>query len=185
MQKNIEDLRDVAALRDANARLLSIIEEKDKELKERKNLNFVQMYKDEIKQLRGLVNLNATAFEILLILVEIMDKENAILISYSAMMQITKKSRQTCSKAIGDLQKSNFIKVIRSGSSNVYMINSNVFWTSDNQSKNKTATFNAKVFVTQEEQGENWKDVKTKKIKVTTLNGKKTLTETEKGEENE
>lgn len=181
MQKNIEDLRDVAALRDANARLLSIIEEKDKELKERKNLNFVQMYKDEIKQLRGLVNLNATAFEILLILVEIMDKENAILISYSAMMQITKKSRQTCSKAIGDLQKSNFIKVIRSGSSNIYMINSNVFWTSDNQSKNKTATFNAKVFVTQEEQGENWNDIKTKKIKVTTLNGKKTITE--KGEE--
>lgn len=185
MQQNIDDLRDVAALRDANARLLTIIEEKDKELKERKNSNFVQMYKDEIKQLRGLVNLNATAFEILLILVEIMDKENAILISYSAMMQITKKSRQTCSKAIGDLQDSNFIKVIKSGSSNVYMINSNVFWTSDNQSKNKTATFSAKVFVTQDEQGENWNDVKTKKIKVTTLNGKKTLTETEKGEENE
>ena len=76
------------------------------------------MYKENIKQLRGLVNLNATAFEILLILVELMDKENAILISYSAMMQITKKSRQTCSKAVGDLQDSNFIKVIKSGSSN-------------------------------------------------------------------
>ena len=185
MQNHIEDQRNLEELRNANARLLTIIEEKDNELKERKNLNFVQMYKENIKQLRGLVNLNATAFEILLILVELMDKENAILISYSAMMQITKKSRQTCSKAIGDLQDSNFIKVIKSGSSNVYMINSNVFWTSDNQSKNKTATFSAKVFVTQDEQGENWNDVKTKKIKVTTLNGKKTLTETEKGEENE
>ena len=94
MQNHIEDQRNLEELRNANARLLTIIEEKDNELKERKNLNFVQMYKENIKQLRGLVNLNATAFEILLILVELMDKENAILISYSAMMQITKKTRE-------------------------------------------------------------------------------------------
>ena len=40
-----EDVRDLQSLRDANARLLSLLEEKDKELNQKKNLDFVQLYK--------------------------------------------------------------------------------------------------------------------------------------------
>jgi hypothetical protein len=164
-----EDVRDLQSLRDANARLLSLLEEKDKELNQKKNLDFVQLYKKELKQLRGLVKLNPTAAQILLVFVEKMNKQNAVIMSYKTLEQITKKKRNTCSKAIKDLKESNFINVIKVGNANAYVINSNVFWSTDNSSKEKFSMFTATVVACgsdQDDDFEDWSNVKLKQIPI-------------------
>lgn len=164
-----EDIRNIEELRNANARLLSLLEEKDKELSQKKNLDFVQLYKKELKQLRGLVKLNPTAAQILLMFVEKMNKQNAVIMSFKTLEQITKKTRQTCSKAVKDLRDANFISVVKVGSANAYIVNSNVFWSTDNTSKEKFAIFTATVVACGSEQDkdfEDWSNVKLKKIPI-------------------
>lgn len=154
---------------DRNARLLTLAEQKEKEIFERKNLNFVQLYKTELKNLRALVRLNPTAAQILFVLVEKMNKQNAVVMSFKTLEQITKRTRQTCSKAIKDLKAANFINVIKVGSVNAYVVNSNVFWATDNQSKEKFAMFTATVVACGSEQDqdfEDWSNVKLKSIPI-------------------
>lgn len=165
----MEDIRSLEDLRNANARLLSMLEEKDRELKQKKNLDFVQLYKKELKQLRSLVKLNPTAAQILLVFVEKMNKQNAVIMSYKTLEQITKKTRQTCSKAVKDLRASNFINIIKVGSANAYVVNSNVFWSTDNSIKEKFSIFTATVVACGSDQDadfEDWSGVELKKIPI-------------------
>ena len=164
-----EALKEIETLRNANARLLSLLEEKDAEDFKKKNFDFVQLYKKELKQLRALVKLNPTAAQILLIFVEKMNKQNAIIMSFKTMEKITKKTRQTCSKAVRDLREAKFINIIKVGTANAYVVNSNVFWSTDNAIKDKFALFTATVVACGEEQDddfEDWKDIKLKKIPI-------------------
>lgn len=181
-----EDTRDIETLRDANARLLSLLEEKDRELNQKKNLDFVQLYKKELKQLRSLVKLNPTAAQILLVFVEKMNKQNAVIMSYKTLEKITKKTRQTCSKAVKDLRESKFINVIKVGSANAYVVNSNVFWTTDNAIKEKFAIFTATVVACgadQDSDFEDWSNVKLKQIPII-YPGEQMSIINEEGEEN-
>lgn len=162
-------LSELQFLRDQNARLLSTLESQSKEEIQRKNLNFVQLYKNEIKSFRSLVILNRTAAQILLIFVEKMNKQNAIIMSYKTLGQITRKTRQTCSTAIKVLREQNFINIVKVGSANAYVINSNVFWSTDNVIKEKFAIFTATVYASaseQDEDYENWSNVKLKQIPI-------------------
>ena len=182
-----EDTRSVDELRNANARLLSLLEEKDKELSQKKNLDFVQLYKKELKQLRSLVKLNPTAAQILLVFVEKMNKQNAVIMSYKTLEQITKKKRNTCSKAIKDLREAKFINIIKVGNANAYVVNSNVFWSTDNQIKEKFAIFTATVVACgadQDEDFEDWSNVKLKKIPIIYPGEQLSLINSE-GDENE
>ena len=160
---------EIARLRDSNARLLTMIEERDAEKNQKKNIDFVQLYKKELKQLRGLVKLNPTAAQILLVFVEKMNKQNAVIMSYKTLEQITKKKRNTCSKAIKDLREAKFINIIKVGNANAYIVNSNVFWSTDNQTKEKYAIFSATVVACgadQDEDFEDWSNVKLKQIPI-------------------
>ena len=164
-----EDTRSVDELRNANARLLSLLEQKDKELSQKKNLDFVQLYKKELKQLRSLVKLNPTAAQILLVFVEKMNKQNAVIMSYKTLEQITKKTRNTCSKAIKDLREAKFINIIKVGNANAYVVNSNVFWSTDNAIKEKFSIFTATVVACgadQDSDFEDWSNVKLKQIPI-------------------
>lgn len=165
----MEDTRSTEELRNANARLLSLLEEKDKEINQKKNLDFVQLYKKELKQLRGLVRLNPTAAQILFLFVEKMNKQNAIIMSFKTLEQITKKKRNTCSKAVKDLREANFINIIKIGNANAYVVNSNVFWSTDNAIKEKFAIFTATVVACgsdQDEDFEDWSNIKLKQIPI-------------------
>ena len=169
MQITEEDYRGINELRDANARLLSLLEEKDRELNQKKNIDFVQLYKKELKQLRSLVKLNPTAAQILLVFVEKMNKQNAVIMSYKTLEQITKKTRQTCSKAVKDLRESKFINIIKIGNANAYVVNSNVFWSTDNAIKEKFSMFTATVVACGSDQDpdfEDWSNVKLKQIPI-------------------
>lgn len=169
MEDTNNDIRDIQSLRDANARLLTMLEEKDRELNQKKNLDFVQLYKKELRQLRSLVKLNPTAAQILFVFVEKMNKQNAVIMSYKTLEQITKRTRQTCSKAVRDLREAKFINIIKVGNANAYVVNSNVFWSTDNATKEKMAIFSATVVALgseQEKDFEDWSNVKLKQIPI-------------------
>ena len=165
----MEDTRSREELINANARLLTLLEETTREVNQKKNLDFVQLYKKELKQLRGLVKLNPTAAQILLVFVEKMNKQNAVIMSFKTLEQITKKTRQTCSKAVKDLREANFINIIKVGNANAYVVNSNVFWSTDNQIKEKFAIFTATVVACgadQDDDFEDWSGVELKQIPI-------------------
>lgn len=165
----MEDTRSTEELRNANARLLALLEEKEKEINQKKNIDFVQLYKKELKQLRGLVRLNPTAAQLLFLFVEKMNKQNAVLMSYKTLEQITKKTRQTCSKAVKDLREANFINIVKIGNVNAYVVNSNVFWSTDNAIKEKFAMFTATVVACGADQDvdfEDWSNIKLKQIPI-------------------
>lgn len=180
----MEDIRSREELIEANARLLNLLEETNREANQKKNLDFVQLYKKELRQLRGLVKLNPTAAQILLVFVEKMNKQNAVIMSFKTLEQITKKTRQTCSKAVKDLREAKFINIIKVGNANAYVVNSNVFWSTDNQIKEKFAIFTATVVACGAEQDddfEDWSNVKLKQIPIIFPGEKLTIL----GEDNE
>lgn len=165
----MNDTRTRDELLEANARLLTLLEQKEQEDFKKKNFDFVQLYRPELKQLRSLLRLNPTAAQILFVFVEKMNKQNAVVMSYKTLEKITKKTRQTCSKAIKDLRESKFINVVKVGNVNAYVVNSNVFWSTDNSIKEKFAMFSATVVASSSEQDEDfedWSDVKLKQIPI-------------------
>jgi Fe2+ or Zn2+ uptake regulation protein len=155
--------------------LLQMNENLDNQLKKiksedikNKNHNFIQLYKSELFNLRALNNISPTALSLLFILIEKMNKQNALVISQKTLQQITQKSRTTIYRAIKTLIDNSFIEKLNVGSANAYVINSNVFWQDNAGIKGKFAIFTATVITSDSEQEqeyqENWNDVKLQKL---------------------
>lgn len=138
----IEDLqRELRKYKDLNNNLMDHIQEREQEEKTKKNLNFVQLYKQHLMDLRRLTNKDSNALSILLIMVEKMNKQNALIISQKNLEKITGKSRTTVHRAIKVLREEQFIEVIKVGTANAYVVNANVFWQDDHSKKNKVCNF--------------------------------------------
>jgi hypothetical protein len=152
--------------REHNNRMHSLLEEREREARSKNNHNFIQLYRNQAKELRRLGQKSGLALNLLLLFGEKMNRQNAIMISYKALQEITGKSRQSLSNAIRILQNEKFLKIIKVGTSNAYIINSEVFWTSHANLKSKLSVFNATVIATESEQEpgwvENWDKVKLK-----------------------
>lgn len=155
--------------------LLQMNENLDNQLKKiksedraNKNKNFIQLYKNQLFSLRALNSISPTALSVLFILIEKMNKQNALVISQKTLQQITKKSRTTIYRAIKTLEDNAFIEKLNVGSANAYVINSNVFWQDNAGVKGKFAIFTATVIASDSEQEqeyrENWDDVKLQKL---------------------
>lgn len=96
-----------------------------------KNGNFVQFNRDYMKNIGQISKYGGqTALELFMFICEHMDGYNSLMASYQVFMDYTGKSRVTCSKAINWLLEQGFLDVLKSGTSNVYIINQNVAWTS-------------------------------------------------------
>lgn len=160
----------IKQLKKRNKLLEKIVLRERQESEERRNQQFVQLYKEPLRELRKLAQEDKNALTVLLILVEKMNKRNAIIISQTNLMKITGKSRRSISSAIKALKKHSFINIIKSGAANIYIVNSNVFWQSDNKTKQKFSIFDATVYATLDEQEkdyqENWEGVKLKSVPV-------------------
>lgn len=161
---------ELAKYKSLNNNLLDHIQEKEQEEKVKKNLNFVQLYKQHLMDLRRLTNRDSNALSILLIMVEKMNKQNALVISQKNLEKITGKSRTTVHRAIKVLREENFIEVIKIGTANAYVVNANVFWQDDHSKKSKFAIFDATVVASLDEQDkqyqENWKGIKLKSVPI-------------------
>lgn len=164
-----ELLERVNNLQNLNNNLTNQLLEKEIEFRKKANKDFVQLYKKELIQLRALAEKDPNALSVLFILVEKMNKQNAIVVSQKALMQWTEKSRTTIHNAIKALEETKFVQIVKIGTSNAYVVNSTVFWQSDALTKERTTTFSAQVVAIESEQDEGfieqWKDVKLEDLK--------------------
>lgn len=135
-------------------RLLEMQEEneavEDNRKREDKNANFVQLYRDNMPEMRWLLTNHAFASSLLFFILEHMDNRNALACSYSVFEDYFEKSRMTIYRAIKLLQENGFIDVLKMGTSNVYLVNADLAWTDSNTTK-KYAKYDGKILVSKKE----------------------------------
>ena len=91
---------------------------------------FYQVNKDHSSDMQWLLDKNPQAFKILLFLLEHMDKLNAVMCSYQVIQEALNIGRTTASTAIKLLKEHGFLYVYKSGTSNVYVVNNDLAWSS-------------------------------------------------------
>lgn len=145
-------------------------EQKNK--REYKNSPFkrwTQLNNEHTKELMQLALKYPKAHAILYFLVDQMDEYNAVICSTKVLEEILNVSRQTISKNIRILKEHGFIVILKSGSSNVYVINDKVYWKSWSNNK-RYSKFPANVVLAFDEQEADYKEnIKARKEKVITL----------------
>lgn len=119
-------------------------------MSEQKNGNFVQFYRNHMKEVTDLAGKNRTAFQIFMFICEHMDGYNALMCSYQVFVDYTGKSRVTCSKAVKYLYDHGYLDILKSGTSNVYIINQEIAWTSYGNQK-EYCQFNGKILISAKE----------------------------------
>lgn len=116
------------------------------------NFNFVQVSRAYLKDWRGLTRKSPIASEILMYLVEHMGRTtNAVVCSYTTLMEITKVSRASVSRAIKILKDERWIEAIKIGNATAYCVNASAFWQAGRNQK-KYAIFQATVIASSTEQ---------------------------------
>ena len=134
----------------------------------RKDSNFVKEFRNSFPRRTALQKESPWAWIIFDFLKTHMDHYNSILCSSKVLEEHYDISRVTVSKAIRSLKKHKFIKVTKSGTSNLYYIDSNIVWSSWANQK-KYAEFSAKVIVSESEQKKHdkiMKEMKTSNKKI-------------------
>jgi Fe2+ or Zn2+ uptake regulation protein len=124
--------------------------EEDKQKQEDRNANFVQLYRDNMPEMRWLMTNHAFASSLLFFILEHMDNRNALACSYSVFEDYFEKSRMTIYRAIKLLQENGFIDVLKMGTSNLYLVNADLAWTDSNSNK-KYAKYDGKILVSKKE----------------------------------
>lgn len=130
--------------------------------------SFIQMNKKTYELEDKLMQKNPLAYRIWRFLANNMDSYNAVIVSYSTMQEIFEVSRMTLYRAIKLLDEDDYIRIYKSGTSNVYALNDNMVWNSWGTNK-KYSKFNANVIISEDEQTEEikkeLKDLKIEKHK--------------------
>ena len=175
----MKEKEEIERLKRQIARLSSTVENQEhliegykKEVHETKNrANFWQFNKDDSVQesVAKMIMANKFAVVVFLLLARKMNKSNAIIMSQETLVNITGKSRSTVSRAISDLKKHKYIDVIKVGTANAYVINSEILW--GGKAQQRHAVFSATVVASLSEQSkeyqnyvENWDGVHVKSI---------------------
>ncbi len=112
---------------------------------------FAQLNLEHSEDLSALTKANPTARRILDYLIEKTDKSLIVIASYDVFCEVLGVSTSTVQRAVKILKESRFIDVYKTGSSNVYVINSDIVWKTWGD-QYMTAEFNAKVIICDKEQ---------------------------------
>lgn len=110
----------------------------------------------------NLLKVNSVAARLLFFLVDQMDQMNAVMCSYVVLEEALELSKPTITRAIRTLKELGFIAVYKSGTSNVYTVNDNVFWKSWGN-KRRYSKFPANIILAESEQNP-FKNIKSDKI---------------------
>jgi Fe2+ or Zn2+ uptake regulation protein len=130
-----------------------------------KRISYAQLYTLHMPDLRKLNAISPAATNILLVLIEIMNRRNAIVISVEGIERISGYSKSTVIRALSLLEGSNFIQRIRADSATVIVINNAVAWKDKPAYRARMAEFDARVIAFDFEQfGEIESKKKLKKI---------------------
>lgn len=129
--------------------------EKAKKQKEedKKNRDFIQVYRNHLDMIAELGAENPTALKLLLFLMKHMDGTNALCVSATVLADMLGCSRMTVSRAVKYLKENGWLCVLKTGTSNVYVINPEVAWTSYGYQK-QYCKFNATVLLGSDENSE-------------------------------
>lgn len=129
-------------------------DEKDQENKlEEKNRNFVMVFREHMPELRWLNKKSRYGSDIFNFIVEHMDHANALVCSYQVFMDYFDISSETVRRAIKFLKTNGFISVLKTGTSNVYIVNTEIAWTSS-EDKKQYCKFQGNVLVSVNENKE-------------------------------
>ena len=116
----------------------------------KKNSNFVMLYRDHIPELRWLMKKSGIASGILHFILEHMDYQNALICPSSVLEDYFDISRTTAHRAIKLLKDNGFIDILKMGTSNVYIINEEIAWSSWENQK-QYYKFNGNVLISAKE----------------------------------
>lgn len=121
-------------------------------LADAQNFEFVQVSRLYLRQMRALARKSPLAHEILYYLVEHMGRTtNAVVVSYTALCEVTGVSRPTVGRAIKLLKDDNWIDAVKIGNATAYCVNARAFWQAARNQK-KYAIFQATVIASESEQ---------------------------------
>lgn len=156
----------ISDLRRKLTQAVDLLESERAEKRLPKNLDFVQISRKELRAISELGEQNPLGLKVLMMLAQVMNKQNAVVMSFDTMIKITGKSRSALSKAVSELKRERWLQVVKVGTANAYVLNSAVFWT-DRGDKRYTASFSAQVVTTLDEQDKDLRecpDVQLKRI---------------------
>lgn len=150
--------------------LNDIDEIEKRRLKEKTNSpfsNFLQINNSDeaFEREHWLITNNATAYKLWRFLAKHMDNYNAVMVSYQVLTEVFEVSRTTIYRAIKFLEDNKYIKITKSGTSNVYALDDSLVWKSWGKNK-KYSKFSANIIVSETEQDEQIQ----KEIKIKTQN---------------
>lgn len=117
------------------------------------NDNFVQFYLDNMDLIISINKHNSTAGTLFLWLVKHMDETNALVASQQAICEALGIHRNTVTNAANYLKQVKALDIKKTGTTNVYMINTEIAW-KDSADKKQYAHFSAKVYMTKSEQSQ-------------------------------
>lgn len=123
----------------------------ESEQRRKTNKDFVQFYRKHITDIANLGRADPLALAIWLWIVERMGSDNALVCSMAPLVEEFEKSRQTISKKLNFLRRSRYLDILKSGTTNVYVINAELVWTT-NAERRTHAEFRASVVLSASEQ---------------------------------
>jgi biotin operon repressor len=129
--------------------------------------DFVQYTRGYLKDQRSMARRSPAAWQVFTLLVERMNKGNALVISQATMAQILGYTRTTINSAVKLLEAEHWLQVVKIGQANGYLINSKVVWR--DHSGKRYGTFNAQVVVSEDEQSrpvEDWENIELRHVPV-------------------
>lgn len=115
------------------------------------NKDFVQFYRQHLFTIAKLGQTDPLALAVWLWIVERMGRDNALVCSMAPLVEHFKRSRQTISKKVKLLRQGGYLTVAKTGTTNVYIVNAELVWTS-NASQRRNAEFRASVVLSESEQ---------------------------------
>lgn len=98
--------------------------------KESKNKDFVQVYRSHIDDIARLAKENGRAYDLFMFLIKHMDGSNALCVSTAVLSEIMGVSTRTIMRSAKYLKEKGWICVLKSGTTNVYVVNPDIVWTS-------------------------------------------------------
>jgi hypothetical protein len=117
----------------------------------RLNNDFVQLYTDKIPVLLDIMRENRTAGNLFLWLIQHMDNRNALVVSQQALSEALGLGRTTVHYAVNFLKERKAMTVLKSGTTNIYVVNAQIAWKSTANGKDY-ALFDAAVYIASSEQ---------------------------------
>ena len=96
---------------------------------------------------------NGKAYDLFMLLVKHMDGTNALAVSNIALSELLQVTTRTVQRAVKYLKDNGWVCVLKSGTSNVYIVNPDVAWTSYGNQK-QYCKFQANVLLSSSENAE-------------------------------